>query len=168
MNLQKEFITKEEEKELIKNINDQEWNLTLKRRTQHYGYEYSYTTTKLSKTDPIPDFLLEILKKIENLTKEKFQQVIINEYKPGQGIGAHIDHTTNFGDTIVSLSLGSQCIMNFGEEEILLPRRGLLVLTGDYRYKIKHEIKARKFDIIDGEKVERNTRISITFRKVLI
>jgi alkylated DNA repair dioxygenase AlkB len=42
-----------------------------------------------------------------------FNQLIINEYEPGQGINPHVDNTTLFTDTVVSLSLGSEAIMNF-------------------------------------------------------
>jgi hypothetical protein len=37
-----EFISKEQEKELMAEINERKWNTSLKRRTQHYGYQYSY------------------------------------------------------------------------------------------------------------------------------
>lgn len=41
----------------------------------------------------------------------KFNQLIINEYNPGQGINPHIDNPILFSSPIVSLSLGSDCIM---------------------------------------------------------
>lgn len=37
-------------------------------------------------------------------------QLIVNEYPAGEGIEAHIDAPL-FTDTIVSISLGSSCIM---------------------------------------------------------
>ncbi len=37
-----EFITPAEEVLLLENINKQPWNASLKRRTQHYGFEYDY------------------------------------------------------------------------------------------------------------------------------
>lgn len=49
------FITKEGERELSEFIADQEWNTSLKRRTQHYGYTYSYDQKNfLEIAKPIP------------------------------------------------------------------------------------------------------------------
>lgn len=45
-----------------------------------------------------------------------FDQLIINEYQPGQGINPHIDNVKLFAEPIVSLSLGSECIMEFDRE----------------------------------------------------
>lgn len=50
------------------------------------------------------------------MSKDKtivFDQLIINEYTPGQGINPHIDNPTLFSSPIVSLSLGSDCVMEF-------------------------------------------------------
>ena len=38
-------------------------------------------------------------------------QLIVNEYPAGSGIPAHVDHAA-FDDTIVSVSLGSSCVMD--------------------------------------------------------
>jgi len=40
-------------------------------------------------------------------------QVIINEYQPGQGISPHIDCERCFGPRIFIISLGSQAVMEF-------------------------------------------------------
>ena len=42
-----------------------------------------------------------------------FDQLIVNEYQPGQGISPHIDNQTLFGDVVVSVSLSSNTIMTF-------------------------------------------------------
>lgn len=46
-------------------------------------------------------------------------QVIVNEYQPGQGIANHIDCISCFSGTVISLSLGSSCIMDFTRNEPL-------------------------------------------------
>lgn len=45
--------------------------------------------------------------------------------------------------------------------------RSLLVLTGSARYEWSHTIPARKSDVIDGRRVGRKRRISLTFRRVI-
>jgi alkylated DNA repair dioxygenase AlkB len=46
-----------------------------------------------------------------------YVQVIINEYTPGQGIAAHIDHKGSFGPIVASLSLLSGAVMDFQSNE---------------------------------------------------
>jgi len=164
----KNFITREEEASLVKDIDSLPWNLSLARRTQHYGktYDYSARDTKAD-APPIPpqfDFLLDRLVEQEIL-KTRPNQLIINEYVPGQGIGMHIDNVFQFQDGIVSISLHSNIAMMFTKEgapkkELLLERRSLLSLHADARYLWKHGIAARKKD--NG--CLRGRRISLTFR----
>ena len=105
-----DFITEDEEKELLELINGEEWSKSISRRTQHYGYVYNYRSKNAKqKGNPIPEW--KILEKVKKYIE--FEQVIINEYKPGQGIYWHIDAPSAFGDTIVSLSLGHTYNMSF-------------------------------------------------------
>jgi alkylated DNA repair dioxygenase AlkB len=98
-------------------------------------------------------------------------QVIANEYLPGQGISAHIDCEPCFSEAIVSLSLLSPCEIIFRERRsdaklgVVLEPRSAIVMKDDARYEWTHEIPARKSDIIDGAKVERSRRVSLTFRR---
>ncbi len=160
-----DFITEDEEKELLKLINDENWSNSISRRTQHYGYKYNYNSKNAKqKATPIPDW--EILKKVKKIMN--FEQVIVNEYKSGQGIAYHIDRPSVFGDVIISLSLGSTYNMLFKKfgKVITQPlkRRSLLIIKGDARYKWMHSISRRKTDNIDGKRIPRGLRISITFR----
>ena len=99
-------------------------------------------------------------------------QVIINEYEPGQGIAAHIDCVPCFGNHIASLSLGGAVDMRFdrrGEAHNLrLMPESLLGLSGEARLKWRHSIAARKTDIVDGQRVVRSRRVSLTFRTVRV
>lgn len=169
------FVTNKEAFDLINEINKKPWNLSLKRRTQHYGYSYDYKSSHLNFstiTEPIPDFvkfLLPRLNEQDSLKDYSPDQLIINEYVPGQGISAHIDRTTDFEDKICSLSLGSDAIMEFQKDgvkkEVLLKENSLVILTKDSRYLWTHCIPGRKSDKINGVTKQRRTRISLTFRK---
>jgi alkylated DNA repair dioxygenase AlkB len=164
------FLTEKEEATLLQRINSSQWNFSLKRRTQHYGYTYDYKSRGLAKkTTPIPDWCDFLAQRLLEKGYGPFDQCIINEYTPGQGIAAHIDSTTAFDATVVSVSLGADIYMEFtgpsgsSKKEIQLKCRSAICLTGDARYKWKHSIAAKKYDI-DG--VKRETRVSLTFRKV--
>jgi len=167
-----EYITSDAETALIKTINKQKWDNTLSRRVQHYGYRYDYkarTVTADMYIGTLPKWLKDLAVQLNNdgLCEEVPDQVIINEYQPGQGIAAHIDCESCFGPRIFSLSLGSAAIMEFTREgeskkEILLERRSLVMMYGDARSIWKHSIPARLKD----KGIERGTRISLTFRNV--
>jgi alkylated DNA repair dioxygenase AlkB len=160
------FITAEEEQILLDEINKMPWDNTLKRLTQHYGYKYPYKSKdKLEPTQDIPAFCMGIKDRLEKEFDRTFDQLIVNRYEPGQGIAAHTDHIKLFGDTIISLSLGSQCIMNFAHGgkiiDVFLARCSLAILQDDARYKWTHSIASRKSD--NG--IPRSIRISMTFRQ---
>ena len=155
----------------------------LLRQTLHYGYTYDYTireprTIKLKKTTQPPEWIkcLGDLFFEDGLLKNRPNQYIINKYLPGEGISAHRDHHPIFGNSIATLSLGSEYIMEFKshktnkhkniKKEIVLPIGSLLVMSDSSRYFYTHEIKKRKSDIINNVRKKRGNRISITFRTV--
>lgn len=167
------YISSEYEEKLLKLIDTQEWNLDLKRRTQHYGYKYDYTARSLDASyylGAMPYWIDDLCSQLhgDRTFIEKPDQVIINEYMPGQGIAPHIDCVPCFTGTICSLSLASGCVMDLTngdiKKSIPLEPNSLLVLQGEARYKWKHGIAPRKID--NG--VRRGRRISLTFRKVIL
>lgn len=165
-----DFITPNEESALINEINAQTWLNDLKRRVQHYGYKYDYTARKVtadSYLGPLPGWLMPVTQKL----LFKPDQAIVNEYLPGQGISAHVDCVPCFSDTIASLSLGSGAVMQFTKEQekhdLFLGPRSLIILSGPARYDWTHAIPARKSDVVDGFKIERGRRVSMTFRTVI-
>ncbi len=87
-----------------------------------------------------------------------FESVTVNEFPPGNGIGAHID-SKEFDEPILVLSLNDDCTMSFvcpmdEEISVFVPRRTLLTLKGDVRNKWTHAISGDHED----------TRFSIVFR----
>jgi len=172
-----DFIDSVTESALIKTIDTQPWITELKRRVQHYGWSYDYKARSVTndlRIGALPDWLQSYAVRLQQagLFSEMPDQVIINEYEPGQGISAHIDCVPCFADTISSLSLGSPCVMDFthskaGEKSsLLLEPRSLIVLTDDARYVWQHAIAGRKTDRHQGQIIQRTRRISLTFRKV--
>jgi alkylated DNA repair dioxygenase AlkB len=173
------FISIDEEKQLLKNIDDSIWLRDLSRRVQHYGYKYDYRARKIDNSfylGELPQWLNDLAHKIYKKKLIDFipDQAIINEYDPGQGIASHVDCEPCFGDTIISLSLGSTCIMNFNKEvnsldkiPILLEPRCLVIMNKESRYNWFHGIPARKSDKFNDEVIKRKRRVSITFRRVI-
>lgn len=163
LTIQLDAIDSETHDELMKRIYECEWDDILKRRVQHYGFRYDYTTKTLdekNKPKELPEWAIKLCKILQekNLIDDIPNQLIINEYKPGQGISKHTDSKV-FGDTIFSISLGSSCqfIMRNGNEmkEIRIPPRAFIKMQGAARYKWTHEIPAVK-----------GKRVSLTFRYV--
>lgn len=174
-----EYISQQEEVELIRTIDAQPWITELKRRVQHYGYRYDYkarSVTPESYLGPLPEWLSLSADRLcaGGLFPQLPDQAIINEYEPGQGIAPHIDCVPCFTDTIASLSLGSTCVMEFTHIEtwqktpMLLEPRSLVVLSADARYRWQHAIPHRKSDRHNGHAFLRNRRLSLTFRKILL
>lgn len=172
-----DYITEEEETSLLNKINKQSWLTELKRRVQHYGWRYDYKARQVDaslKIGDLPEWLQTYTDKLYSAGyfPEIPDQVIVNEYLPGQGISPHIDCVPCFTDTIASLSLGSPCVMEFTHNQtsekisVLLEPRSLVVMQGDARYLWKHAIPARKTDKLSGKSFTRKIRVSLTFRKV--
>ncbi len=160
------FINNLEEEGLISLINKEDkWNKSLTRRTIHYGYEYDYYKKILKVAQNIPEWLNELIQKV-NLyfnDNELIDQIIINEYKEGQGITKHIDHKLLFGKTIATITLNYEVPIIFrkGKEEVSINayRRSLLLLQENARNYWTHEL------IMPNNINEK--RISITFRSTI-
>ena len=152
------------------------WTKAGGRLVQQFGYYYDYNVRAVNKQipiEPIPEILVKLNKELINhqLITKVHNQIIVNLYEPGQGITAHCDHVKYFGEEIATISLGSAVIMNFRHTGQVYPQvlkpASIAVLTGDARWIWTHEIPARKSDIINGKKIFRDNRISITYRTVV-
>ena len=172
-----QFINENQHDKLIQTIDTQLWREDLSRRTQHYGYIYDYRTKKIDismQIGGLPVWLESVANQLhkDGLFSTVPDQAIINEYMPGQGIADHIDCIPCFDDTIASLSLATDVVMNLKYKDqtisFLLEPRSILILRGDARYKWTHGIARRKSDIFGSKKLKRERRLSITFRKVIL
>lgn len=181
------FITSDEEEFLIENIDCMPWDTKISRRRQQYGFPYDIGKKKLNTLEqvpPIPKWLDDTISiKLYDLKymPQLAEQVIINEYLPGQGIAAHTDSPV-FGPVVVSVSLLSPVVMEFikyansnrtrpavlGDSyqyyNLVLQPRSALILTDEARYQWQHKIGQRYTEIIDDKVVERTRRVSITLR----
>jgi alkylated DNA repair dioxygenase AlkB len=170
-----DFIDEAREQQLLNEIDSQTWIIDYLRRLQYYGYR-----NELEKPYNLIPFPVEMPPLIHQLSQEIVEQhiidlqpdqVIINEYVPGEGLKPHKDRAY-YENQICGVNLGSSCVMRFikGKNlevfDIEVPRRSLYVMQDDARKKWKHGIPPRKKDKVDGELHHRERRVSITYRKV--
>jgi alkylated DNA repair dioxygenase AlkB len=163
----RDYISREEEASLTAAIDAAAWDTSWQRRRQPYGASYgSGVEGRLA----IPSWGRALAERMfrEGLSERPFDQMLINEYLPGQGIALHRDYQP-FDRTVVSLSLLSACVMDFRDaqdrrEALLLEPRSLLVLSDEARYQWQHGIARRKADRWHGLTIPRQRRLSITFR----
>ena len=174
----KDFITEDQQRQLITTIDEQIWLDDLKRRVQHYGYKYDYKARRIDTSMYLGELPVWTKPLTQKFLKAKLfdvepDQLIINEYLPGQGIADHIDCEPCFDDTVISISLNSFCVMNFRNQNtkqkipFLLEPCSAVVLKTESRYDWTHGISARKSDIYNNQTYRRRRRISLTFRRTI-
>jgi alkylated DNA repair dioxygenase AlkB len=169
------------QRQLLADIDAAPWSTELRRRVQHYGHKYDYgrravvASPDRESPGPLPTWARTLTERlhIEGHTDCPADQVIVNEYLPGQGISAHVDCVPCFGPAVAAVSLGSACVMDFAGPDrasrvpVWLRPGGLCVMTGPARYEWRHSIAARKSDPTPNGRVPRGRRVSVTFRTVL-
>jgi alkylated DNA repair dioxygenase AlkB len=152
---QPDFITVDEEARLLHELEslpfqpfDFHGHLA-NRRVIGFGLRYDYDRRRLVNAPPVPDFLLPLRAKVAAFAEksaESFAQVLINEYRPGAGIGWHRDKP-HFAD-IAGVSLLAACDFRLrGKTEkgwdrktILVEGRSAYLLTGPVRADWEHSI----------------------------
>lgn len=168
-----DVISIEKENEIIKYLDSNEWSNDFSRRTQQYGYSYDYRCHEVKKVNPMTNVIYDIANMISDLNIMKPEQCIVNEYLKNQGIIYHI-YGLKFGNKIVGLSIGSDDVMYFklGKNiyECFVPKRSLVIIEGDARYKWTHSIKGCDYYYDNnGSKIYKSDdhrRISLTYREL--
>ena len=173
------FLSAEEQAECVERVGAaaDQWRNDLSRRVQHYGWRYDYKARAITPDmhiGALPEWLSRLAQKLydeSGLFDRKPEQVIVNEYLPGQGIAMHIDHP-GFGPTVCTISLLDDWEMDFSDNwkdrrPALLQRGSCVSLTGDARSVWQHGIAPRKTEIMVGGRRSRQRRLSLTFRTVV-
>ena len=158
---------------LLSAVDAQRWLTSVDHGVQVYGYSYNHKAGEAFRVGALPDWATALALRLHagGFMARVPNQLVANEYQPGSGFFDHIDQPV-FGDTVVSVSLASTCIMRFtrsspdASKELLLEPRSLLVLSGEVRWEWKHGIPARVSDEWQGREYVRSRRVSLTFRAV--
>ncbi|WP_433574732.1 alpha-ketoglutarate-dependent dioxygenase AlkB [Nocardia brasiliensis] len=168
-----DWIDEERQTELLARIDAAPWSSELSRRVQHFGHRYDLghrPVITCALVPPPPEWARELGSRLD--WADPPDQVIINEYLPGQGVDPRVDCALCFGPAIAVLSLGSACTMDFLDPDsnshvpIGLPGGSLCEMRRDARYRWHHAIAARKTDPSPAGQVPRGRRVSVTFRTV--
>ena len=119
------------------------------RRVVSFGYRYDYDRRAVVEAAPFPSFLIPLRQKVAAIfgrPEETFRQVLINEYRPGAGIGWHRDKAQF--DEVVGVSLLAPCTLRFrrktGETwdraSLTAEPRSAYLLSGPARTLWEHSI----------------------------
>ena len=167
------YLDQDTHDRLLSAVDEHPWQTTLDHHVQVYGYHYNRRTEAAFRIGRLPEWSTALARRlrVDGFFSDPPNQLVANAYEPGTGFFDHIDQTV-FGDVVVSVSLGSACVMRFtrteveASKEILLEPRSALVLAGEARLHWKHGIPPRMSDLWDGQEYVRGRRVSLTFRAV--
>ncbi|EXJ89035.1 alkylated DNA repair protein alkB like 6 [Capronia epimyces CBS 606.96] len=199
------FISPAEEEQIIKDIRrlpESRWTALAHRRLLSLPSNLTGSSHDILVDAPLPTYLDPIVARLKD---QKFfeesphrapNHVLINEYRPGEGIMPHEDGPA-YSPITATVSLGSHTVLEIyqkteqGEREakptwrILQEPRSLLVTTGDMYVHTLHGISEIETDenlnrhnivnwdlLGDGDlyesgRIRRQTRISLTLRDVV-
>ncbi|MHB8287041.1 MAG: alpha-ketoglutarate-dependent dioxygenase AlkB [Caulobacteraceae bacterium] len=132
---------------------------TGKRQVVSFGWRYDFNHARLDAAQPIPAFLDPVRRRaaaFAGLAPERLEQVLINSYEPGAGIGWHCDRP-QFED-VIGVSLGAPGRLRFRRRRgtgwaraaaAIAPRSAYL-LRGPSRTDWEHslpEVEAQRYSI---------------------
>lgn len=135
-----------------------------KRRVVSFGWKYDFSTQRMHRVDPIPEFLLAVRERAAAALDgeaSRFEQLLVTEYGAGAGIGWHKDKAT-FAE-VIGVSLASSCILRLRRRAVTkwervsvsFEPRSAYLLTGAVRSQWEHSIPPVRL-----------TRYSLTFRSL--
>jgi alkylated DNA repair dioxygenase AlkB len=121
------------------------------RQVVSFGYRYDYDRRAVVEAAPLPAFLIPLRRKVAELfdrPADAFRQVLINEYRPGAGIGWHRDKAQF--DEVVGVSLLHPCVLRFRRKagatwdrvSLTVEPRSAYLLSGPARAMWEHSVPA--------------------------
>jgi alkylated DNA repair dioxygenase AlkB len=130
-----------------------------KRHVASFGWRYDYSGRMLQEALPIPSFLLALREQAAafgGVAAEDLQQILVNRYAPGAGIGWHRDKA--MFDTVIAISLAGPSRLRLRRRQAdgwdrvaqnLAPRSGYR-LQGPSRWEWQHslaEVEALRYSV---------------------
>jgi alkylated DNA repair dioxygenase AlkB len=150
-----DFISIKEEQEMIEHFEQLSFKpfefhgFLGKRRVVSFGWRYDFSGRTLRSSETIPPFLLTLRQRaaeFADVDPDGLQQILINEYASGAGIGWHRDKP--MFEKVIGLSFGAPCVMRLrraldhGWERASCPLqpRSVYLLRGPSRQEWQHSI----------------------------
>lgn len=168
--VRRDYIDLAQERELLAHIDAGAWDSDFRRRIQLYGLGYGEGGATRWVRD-FPAWLAALAARLvaDGWLPRTPDNCVINDYAPGVGIGPHTDFAA-FGAPLVALSLLSDVVIDFSRRDrpgavpVWVPARSLWSAAGEARWAWMHAIAARRSDVVEGVRVRRGRRVSLTFR----
>ncbi|RWA62389.1 alpha-ketoglutarate-dependent dioxygenase AlkB [Mesorhizobium sp.] len=152
---QPKLITQSEEGILVRHIADLSFKPfdfhghLANRQVIGFGLRYDYERRQIVEAPPIPQFLIPLREKVADFAGQPasaFAQVLINEYRPGAGIGWHRDKP-HF-ELVAGVSLLAPCSFRlrrkngtrWDRETIEVEPRSAYLMAGPARNEWEHSI----------------------------
>jgi alkylated DNA repair dioxygenase AlkB len=121
------------------------------RQVVSFGYRYDYDRRAVVEAASFPPFLVSFRRKVAKTfgrPADAFRQVLINEYRPGAGIGWHRDKAQF--EEVVGVSLLAPCVLRFRRKagdtwnrgSLPVEPRSAYLLSGPVRREWEHSIPA--------------------------
>lgn len=180
------YLSNAEHDALVQFVNNNEWNKVSSRLVQEYGFSYdecSYSLTKITKHpfDKIPSIFAKILKKIGNDDRfgmngkcaDDFDQCVVDFLPSFGGLPYCVHSRECFEEYVIGISLGNEAVINFRHVEtkeikqLLARPKSIWILSGDARRNWEQGIEETDIHFYNGQRIMRQHRISLTFRKCL-
>src|SRR5688572_7347713 len=129
-----EFITEKQEQQLIASIQHIELHAmvfqgyTAKRKVASFGYDFNFSTRKLTKGLPIPgqfDWLIDKVAAQVMIDRDQIAEVLVTEYPVGSVINWHRDAPPF--DSIAGISLAADCTFKLRPYEKSLRSRKTII-----------------------------------------
>lgn len=160
-----DFISKEEESELLKIISLEKftsfemYGVEAKRKIIHYGMKYDFLSRTATRIEQSPSWLSELKRRCEDVLSKEISQMLVTHYPVGSAIGWHFDAPPF--ESLMGISLMNSCRFllrkgtpgNWVKSEVELEARSAYVISGEARTRWEHHIPPVKAE-----------RYSITFR----
>jgi alkylated DNA repair dioxygenase AlkB len=150
-----DVLSVEEEEELARELGELPFKpfdfqgFLANRQVVSFGYRYDYDHRAVVEAAPFPSFLKPVRRKIAAIfdrPADAFRQVLINQYRPGAGIGWHRDKAQF--EEVVGVSLLAPCRLRFRRKagttwdraSLTVEPRSAYLLSGPARTVWEHSI----------------------------
>ena len=178
------YINDSEHDAIVQYVNNNEWQKKSCRLVQEYGYAFDDNSDCLAKIcqrpfTEIPAVFAKILKRISSDERfgiggeYQFDQLVVDHFPSFGGLPYALHSMQCFDEYVVGISLMNEALINFRHigtkqvKKLLFRPKSLWVLSGEARKNWEQGITQKDVHFYDGNKIKRQHRISLTFRKCL-